>query len=56
MVVRLYEDEKKFITKVGVCEYRIEKGFQPGMNVEGVFYANEKLAKLMYEELEHACR
>lgn len=25
------------------------------MNVEGVFYANDALAKLMYEELEHAC-
>lgn len=56
MVVRQYEEEKKFITKIGPCEYRIAKGFQPGMNVEGVFYANDKLAKLMYEELENACR
>lgn len=26
MVVRQYEDEKKFITKIGPCEYRIAKG------------------------------
>lgn len=56
MVVRKYEEEMKYIKQIGPCTYKIEKGFQPGMNVEGVFYANEALAKLMYEELENSCR
>ncbi len=29
---------------------------QPNMNVEGVFYVNAKLEKLMFDELKNACR
>lgn len=31
-------------------------GFQPNMNVEGVFYVNNTLEKLMLDELRNACR
>lgn len=31
-------------------------GFQPNMNVEGVFYVNSTLEKLMLEELKNSCR
>ena len=30
--------------------------FQPNMNVEGVFYVNKNLEKLMFEELRNACK
>lgn len=29
---------------------------QPHMNVEGVFYVNKQLEKLMFDELRNACR
>jgi len=32
---------------------RIKKGFVPNMNVEGLFYVNDFLKKLMYDELKH---
>ena len=30
--------------------------WQPHMNVEGVFYVNKHLEKLMFDELKNACR
>ena len=36
--------------------WKIKKGFQPHMNVEGVFYVNSYLEKLMFDELRNACR
>lgn len=56
MVVRQYEDELKYIEKINDYSYRIKKGFQPNMNVEGVFYVNRNLEKLMFEELKNSCR
>uniref|UniRef100_A0A8C5XRW6 3'-phosphate/5'-hydroxy nucleic acid ligase n=1 Tax=Microcebus murinus TaxID=30608 RepID=A0A8C5XRW6_MICMU len=35
--------------------WRIKKGFMPNMQVEGVFYVNDALEKLMFEELRNAC-
>lgn len=56
MVVRQYEDELKYIEKINDYSYRIKKGFQPNMNVEGVFYVNKHLENLMFEELKNSCR
>lgn len=56
MVVRQYDDELKYIEKINDYSYRIKKGFQPNMNVEGVFYVNKRLETLMFEELKNACR
>ncbi|KRT81273.1 hypothetical protein AMK59_5781 [Oryctes borbonicus] len=56
MVVRTYEEELKFFEKVSPYSWKIKKGFQPNMNVEGLFYVNEALEKLMFEELQVSCR
>ena len=56
MVVRSYEEECAYLEKLTSHSWRIKKGFQPNMNVEGIFYVNEKLEKLMFDELKNACR
>lgn len=56
MVVRQYEDELKYIERLTDYSWRIKKDFQPNMNVEGIFYVNKHLEKLMFEELRNACR
>lgn len=56
MVVRKYEEELKYLEKINAHCWRIKKGFQPGMNVEGCFYVNSTLEKLMLEELRNSCR
>lgn len=55
MVVRTYEQELKFLEKINPYCWKIKKGFQPDMNVEGLFYVNETLEKLMFEELRVSC-
>ncbi|XP_037030489.1 RNA-splicing ligase RtcB homolog [Bradysia coprophila] len=56
MVVRTYEEELKYIERINDYSYRIKIGFQPNMNVEGIFYVNKHLEKLMFEELRNACQ
>ena len=56
MVVRSFEEEKSYLERVSPHCWRIKKGFQPNMNVEGVFYVNSYLEKLMFDELRNACR
>ncbi|KAL2719146.1 tRNA-splicing ligase RtcB [Vespula squamosa] len=56
MVVRQYQEELKYLEKINEWSWRIKKGFQPNMNVEGVFYVNNTLERLMFEELRNACR
>nr|XP_045626362.1 RNA-splicing ligase RtcB homolog [Procambarus clarkii] len=56
MVVRQYNEELKFLEKLTPNSWRIKKGFQPNMNVEGIFYVNDHLEKLMFDELRNACR
>ncbi len=56
MVVRSYEDECSYLERQGPNAWRIKEGFQPHMNVEGVFYVNSHLEKLMFDELRNACR
>ena len=56
MFVRTYDDELKYLERIDANCWRIKKGFQPNMNVEGVFYVNAHLEKLMFEELRNACR
>jgi len=54
-MVRTYAEECGFLEKTGPVSWRIKKGFVPNMNVEGVFYVNDHLEKLMFEELRHSC-
>ncbi|XP_052897136.1 RNA-splicing ligase RtcB homolog [Anopheles moucheti] len=56
MVVREYNEEMKYIERLSPNSFLIKKGFQSNMNVEGVFYANSRLEKLMFDELRNACR
>ncbi|XP_055328531.1 RNA-splicing ligase RtcB homolog [Paramacrobiotus metropolitanus] len=49
--MRSYDEELQYIDKISACSWRIKKGFVPNMNVEGIFYVNEHLEKLMFEEL-----
>lgn len=56
MVVRQYDEELKYLEKIDQTCWRIKKGFQPNMKVEGVFYVNKTLERLMFEELRNACR
>ncbi|CAL8069141.1 unnamed protein product [Orchesella dallaii] len=56
MVVRSYNDELQYLEKLSEHSWKIKKGFQPNMNVEGVFYVNKQLEKLMFDELRNACR
>ncbi|KAG1662156.1 tRNA-splicing ligase RtcB [Nymphon striatum] len=56
MVVRSYDDELKFLEKISPNTWKIKKGFVPNMKVEGIFYVNELLEKLMFDELRNSCR
>ncbi|KAL3103374.1 hypothetical protein niasHS_002560 [Heterodera schachtii] len=49
---RTYKDELNFIERISPVEFKIKKGFVPNMNVEGRFYVNAALEKLMFDELE----
>ena len=50
---RTYKDECRFIEKESHCTFRIKKDFVPNMQVEGRFYVNDRLKKLMLDELSH---
>ncbi|XP_070559608.1 RNA-splicing ligase RtcB homolog [Ptychodera flava] len=54
--IRTYQEELKFIEKVDKNSWRIKKGFVPNMQVDGLFYVNDFLEKLMFDELRNACR
>ncbi|CAN8001727.1 unnamed protein product [Ixodes hexagonus] len=56
MGVRSYNEELSYLEKMTPVSWRIKKGFVPNMKVEGIFYVNSLLEKLMFEELRNACR
>ncbi|XP_053201875.1 RNA-splicing ligase RtcB homolog [Panonychus citri] len=56
MGVRSYEEECSFLEKIEPHTWKIKKNFVPNMNVEGIFFVNENLEKLMFDELRNACR
>lgn len=49
-----YDVERAFIEPYPAARhmYRVKKGFVPGMNVEGYVFANDNLAKLLFQELQ----
>ncbi|VDK51728.1 unnamed protein product [Anisakis simplex] len=53
---RTFDEECSYIERVSEVQFRIKKGFVPNMNVEGRFYVNKALEKLMFDELRNACR
>ncbi|KAL3852108.1 hypothetical protein ACJMK2_015792 [Sinanodonta woodiana] len=56
MVVRTYQEELSYLEKMTPNSWRIKKGFVPNMNVEGIFYVNDSLERLMFDELKQSCR
>uniref|UniRef100_A0A131Z1G4 RNA-splicing ligase RtcB homolog n=2 Tax=Rhipicephalus TaxID=426455 RepID=A0A131Z1G4_RHIAP len=56
MGVRSYNEELGYLEKMTPVSWRIKKGFVPNMKVEGIFYVNNLLEKLMFEELRNSCR
>ncbi|XP_027199837.2 rtcB RNA ligase [Dermatophagoides pteronyssinus] len=52
---RTFEEELEFLVRNDSNSWTIKKGFVPGMRVEGVFYVNDHLEKLMFEELRTSC-
>ncbi|CAH1782481.1 unnamed protein product [Owenia fusiformis] len=53
---RSYQQELEYIERLDVNSFRIKKGFVPNMKVEGVFYVNDPLERLMLDELRNSCR
>lgn len=49
---RSYNEELEFIERLSANSFRIKKGFVPNMKVEGIFYVNNNLEKLMFDELK----
>ncbi|CAJ0574322.1 unnamed protein product, partial [Mesorhabditis spiculigera] len=51
---RTYDEECGFIERLTPTKFKIKQGFVPNMNVEGRFYVNGALEKLMFEELKQS--
>lgn len=49
---RSYQEELQYIEQINPYSWRIKKGFVPNMNVEGIFYVNDPLKSMMFEELK----
>ncbi|CAL1263066.1 unnamed protein product [Larinioides sclopetarius] len=56
MGVRTYNEELQYLEKISPVSWRIKKGFVSNMKVEGIFYVNSHLEKLMFDELRNFCR
>lgn len=50
----LYEKDKAKISQVSPVEYHIAMDFVPNMRVPGVFYVNDRLKDLIFEELQRS--
>lgn len=55
MVVRTFDEELEYIERINDHSFRIKIGFVPNMNVEGIFYVNKHLERLMFDELQKSC-
>lgn len=53
---RSYNEELNYLEKVNGHTWKIKVGFVPNMKVEGIFYVNDVLEKLMFDELRQHSR
>ncbi len=53
---RSYQEELSYLERLNDYSWRIKKGFVPNMKVEGIFYVNNHLQDLMFEELKLSCK
>ncbi|KAF7490787.1 tRNA-splicing ligase RtcB -like protein 1 [Sarcoptes scabiei] len=52
---RTFDEELSFLKRLNSNCWSIKKGFVPNMKVEGIFYVNDHLEKLMFDELKQSC-
>lgn len=52
--MKSFEEECRYIHRVSNTEFHVNKGLVDNMKVPGKFYADEKLEKLVFEELRNA--
>ena len=52
--VRSYEEDQTYLEQLSSVSWKIKKGFVEGMNVEGIFFVNEKLKELTFGELQES--
>lgn len=50
-IVRTFEEECGYIEKVDAYRHVIRQGFVPKMNTEAMFYVNDALKEVLYDEL-----
>nr|XP_058962205.1 RNA-splicing ligase RtcB homolog [Pocillopora verrucosa] len=50
---RTFKEECIYIERLNENSFLIKKGFVPKMKVEGIFYINKLLEKLMFDELKY---
>jgi len=55
MPSRSYQQELEYLEKLDSTCWKIKKGFVPNMKVDGMFYVNQHLEKLMLDELRNSC-
>ncbi|RUS72920.1 hypothetical protein EGW08_019316 [Elysia chlorotica] len=53
--MRSYQEELKYLERVNDHCWHIKKGFVDNMKVDGYFFANSHLEKLMFDELRQSC-
>ena len=53
---RKFEKDCEFLEKIDKVTYRIKTGFVPNMKVPGIFYVNDNLKPLLWEELQHSAQ
>lgn len=51
-----YKEQKAFLEQLDPTCMRINKGFVPDMNVDGLVYVNDSLRQLLMQELERSCQ
>lgn len=51
-----FVQERAYIEQLSPYHYRINPGFVPNMRVPGVFYVNQRLEDLLFEELQVYCQ
>ena len=55
MLRRTFAQEMSYLERVTPTQWRIKPGFVENMRVPGVFYVNERLETLMFDELRAFC-
>lgn len=56
MAKRTFNEEMEYIKRETSAMYNVKEGFVPNMNVPCRFYVNDKLEKLMFDELRNYSR